>query len=144
MRRAFTLVELVIVILLLGILGGVAAPKALQVSDSAIDNGLTSTLATVRDAIDSFTSVTGRLPGADGNEATFKSDLAPYLREFPTLPVGPTAAQDDAVVMDNKLTPVKGENNPTEGWRYFYKTGVFIVNWSKPVKTDGSISYDDL
>lgn len=36
----FTLIELVVVILILGILAGVAAPKLLSVSGEATDNGL--------------------------------------------------------------------------------------------------------
>ena len=51
-RSGFTLIELVVVIMILGILAGVAAPKLLTVSADATDNGLKQTLSIVRDAIE--------------------------------------------------------------------------------------------
>ena len=53
-RAAFTLVELVVEIMLLGILAGVAAPKLLNTSRQATENGLRQTLAVVRDAIELY------------------------------------------------------------------------------------------
>ena len=143
MRRAFTLIELVVVILIIGILAGVAARKLFSI-DKAADNGVRRDLAVVRDAIDLFETQNGRLPGADGSEATFKSELAPFIRKFPILPTGPKDAQDDEVAMDGGVGAPAGDANPTEGWRYYYNTGAFIVNWSEKVQSDSSIEYDDL
>jgi len=144
MRQAFTLVELVIAILVLGILAGVAAPKMFNTADKSADDATRHSLAVVRIAIEMFRAKNEQLPGADGNQATFKSDLLPYLRKFPTLLAGRPEAQDDQVVMDPKVGPVAGENNPSEGWRYYYKTGEFIVNSKKKLKTDDQLQYDDL
>jgi prepilin-type N-terminal cleavage/methylation domain-containing protein len=144
LRKAFTLIELVIVILILGILAGVAAPKMFNVSDSATDNGVKESLTIVRDAIDRFTAASGTRPGADGNETTFKSDLTPYVRHFPVLPVGPAAAQDDAVLMSGGAGPPSGEASPTEGWKYYFNTGDFIINVHEPLKIDGAVHYDEL
>jgi general secretion pathway protein G len=87
-RRAFTLIELVVVILILGILAGVAARRMFNTSDLGADNCTRESLAVVRDAIQLFEAQNGRLPGADGNQATFKSDLAPFIRRFPVLAAG--------------------------------------------------------
>ena len=144
MRRAFTLIELVVVILILGIIAAIVVPRFMACGVLAKDNRVRQSLSVVRDAIELFLAANNRLPGADGNEATFKFDLAPYLRDFPILPVGPAAAQDDSVDMDNKLSPVKGDNNPTTGWKFYYKTGVLIVNSREDVASNGSIQYDDL
>jgi general secretion pathway protein G len=143
MRRAFTLIELVIVILILGILAGVAARKMFNIDDGA-DANIRHNLSVVRDAIDLFEAQNGRLPGADGNQATFKSELTPFIRRFPVLATGPKDAQDDEVVMDGGVGAPAGDANPTEGWRFYYNTGVFIVNWSEKVKSDSSIEYDGL
>jgi general secretion pathway protein G len=140
-RRAFTLIELVVVILILGILAAVAAPRAVQVSGSAKDNSVRHTLCTVRDAIDAFTARNGRLPGDDGNEATFKLDLTPYLREFPAAPVGPAP---NATVLMTSGGSLEGDAAPTEGWKYFFDTGRFIINLHEKVETDSSIFYDEL
>ena len=58
-RNGFTLIELVVVIMILGILAAVAAPKLLNTSATAIDNGLKQTLAVVRDAIELFVAENG-------------------------------------------------------------------------------------
>jgi general secretion pathway protein G len=143
-RRGFTLVEIVVVILVLGILAGVAAPRFFDLSAEAKDNAVRQSLAAVRNAIDLYAAKNSKLPGADGSQATFKSDLAPLVRRFPALAAGPPAALDDEVVMDDKLSPVKGDSNPTEGWRYFYNTGVFIVNNKAAMASDPAVEYDDL
>ena len=80
-RRGFSLIEMVIVVMILGILGSIAAPKLLGTSQQAIDNGLRQTLSVIRTAIDSYSAEhAGELPGADGPEATFKNAMKQYLR----------------------------------------------------------------
>lgn len=140
-RQAFSLVELVVVIMILGILAAVAAPKLLQTSGAATDNGLKQTLTVVRDAIELYAADHGgALPGADGNVATFKSNLAPYLRgAFPECPVG---AKDTDVKMSSGSTALSGTGSPTESWHYNYTTGEFIINYSQNAG-DGT-PYEDL
>ena len=143
-RDGFTLIELVVVILILGILAGIATPKLLNTSCSATDNGLKQTLSIVRDAIELYaTGHGGVLPGADTNPLTFKTDLDPYMRgKFPKCPVGP--APNRKVRMVNSGGLISGEASPGRGWRYNNETGQFIVNWNEPTVCDPSINYDDL
>jgi prepilin-type N-terminal cleavage/methylation domain-containing protein len=144
MSRGFTLVELVVVILVLEILAGVAAPKMLDTTEAANESSAKKSLSVVRDAIALFSVRNGRPPGSDGNQTTFKNDLASYLRKFPVLPVGPAAAQDDVVLMEAGAGPAAGDNSPTEGWKYYYETGDFIMNVHKKTKSDNTVYYDEL
>jgi prepilin-type N-terminal cleavage/methylation domain-containing protein len=133
-RHGFTLVELVVVVMILGILAAVAAPKLLGTSGTATDNGLRQTLSVVRDAIERYAAENGgTFPGSD--EATFKAALVPYLRGvFPTCPVG---AKDASVAVGTTST-VGG----SESWRYNTGNGEFIVNSNVTDNSDTPVAYN--
>ena len=137
-RSGFTLVELVVVIMILGILAAIAVPKLINTTGIATDNGLKQTVHTVRDAIEYYSSQNaGAFPGADGNEATFKSDIKKYLRgEFPKCPVG---TKDDVVAMVNTVGPTIPTGST--GWIYNYVDGTFLVN-STALSSDGITTYE--
>jgi prepilin-type N-terminal cleavage/methylation domain-containing protein len=144
-RRGFSLIEMIIVVMILGILGSIAAPKLLGTSQQAVDNGLHQTLGVIRTAIDSYAAEHGgALPGADGSEATFKNAMAQYLRgsAFPSCPVG--AANNNAIRMlagNGAIAGSIGGTATTHSWVYKYETGDFHVNCVDQ-SGDGVTTYD--
>ncbi|QDS98941.1 competence type IV pilus major pilin ComGC [Adhaeretor mobilis] len=143
-RRGFTLIELVVVILILGILAGVAAPKMFSASAEATDNGLRHTLSVVRDAIELYSAKNGGASPRFDTVPNFKEDLKPYLRgNFPTCPVGPTAAQDADVAFATGTTTT-GDAAPTVGWKYNSDTREFICNNSNATASVSTVTYDQL
>ena len=146
-RSGFTLIELVVVIMILGILAGVAAPKLLTVSADATDNGLKQTLAIVRDAIELYAAENGgALPPCTGTGADFRTALDTYIRGvFPSCPVGPTAGT--AAAMDITSTgagPTTADATPAQGWKYNTADGTFICNYGAATVSDASVNYEDL
>lgn len=138
-RQGFTLVELVVVVMILGILAAVAAPKLLGTSGTATDNGLRQTLAVVRDAVERYAAEHGGdFPGTDAT--TFKTKLTPYLRgQFPTCPVGGTGGggKNANVAYGTTSTPTG-----TEGWRFNSTTGEFIVNSTDTDNSTAPVPYN--
>lgn len=136
-RSAFTLVELVVVILILGILAGVAAPKLLDTSGQATDNGLRQTLSTVRNAIEIYAARnSGAYPPCTGSGDDFKTAMQDYIRgEFPVCPL---AGNNDSVISPSSDDPLVADNS--SGWLYNPTTGEFICN-STATSNDGTTAY---
>ena len=121
-RRAFSLVELVIVILILGILAAVAAPRMFDQATTARQNGTRQSLVVIRNAIELYRAQNGALPTAD-----IKTQLQPFLQgAFPRAEVGATTNHNDSVRVVNDANPLSPSG--TEGWAYNRQTGQFIVN----------------
>lgn len=140
MRRsnAFTLVELVVVVMILGILAAVAAPKLLGTSADASENAVRQSLAVVRDGIERYAADNGgSLPGPD--EAGFKTALKDYLHgPFPTCQVG----KKNSDVLVTGTDPVAANIAEDQAWVYSTATGEFIINATDASTTDPSLTLD--
>jgi general secretion pathway protein G len=136
-QKGFTLIELVVVVMILGILAAVAAPKLLNTSGTAADNALKQTLGVVRDAIERYAAEhSGSLPPDMPTLVTQN-----YIRgAFPKCPVGTAAGL--ATIATSTQTGVTTAGGP-EAWRYNTADGTFICNSTDPSKIDSSIHYNE-
>jgi general secretion pathway protein G len=144
-QNGFTLIELVVVIMILGILAGVAAPRLLSTSAIATDNGLRQTLAIVRDAIELYAAENGgSLPPCTGTGADFRTALTDYVRgTFPDCPVGAVANMNNDVVPTG-AGATAADATPTAGWKFNTDDGTFICNFGGALASDNTIDYDAL
>ncbi len=149
-RRAFSLIELVIVVVILGIIGAIAIPRMSRGAVGAADSGAISDLAVLRSAIDLYQAEhDGAYPALATFEAqlTLYSDAAgatsatmdsthiygPYLRKVPAQKVGPNKGS-------NTLTGAKG--TATFGWWYTAAGGDIRINAADTVLDSSGTMYN--
>jgi general secretion pathway protein G len=143
-RNGFTLVELLIVVIILGILAAIVIPQFSDASSEAKYNSLTSNLATIRSQIQLYkVQHNGLLPGGgsasvtdsltkyttvDGSLAATQAPGAgvygPYLQQIPKNPYN---SSDKAATITNDGT--LGDNSG--GWEFNTTTGAFQADDSK-------------
>lgn len=140
-RTGATLIELILVVLILGIIAAVAAPRVLNVSRSAAENGQRQSLEVMRGAIECFQAENDHLPGQAKNSDAFKAELSPHLRsEFPTNLFDDNGKKADVVKFRDKGEPLVDHVGGDEGWLYDTSTGEIIANTSD-VSSDGVTPY---
>lgn len=129
-RKGFTLVELVVVVLVLGIIAAVAAPKMFDTANAARDNSTNQSLAVVRDAIELYKHQTGAYPGEAGTQEDLHTDLEVLLKgPFPKSSLS-GAAGDRSVSIKTDGGPLSEDVDGTSDWLYDNTTGQFIINRS--------------
>ena len=134
-RNGFTLVELVVVVMIIGILVAIAAPKMLNITGEATDNSVRMSLNVIRNAIETYASQNAGAYPPNADDATFKAALKPHLRGV--LPASLVGTKDNTVTMSD-TSPLVADG--TTGWMYNGTTGEFILNCTATSK-DGSTTY---
>jgi general secretion pathway protein G len=135
-RRGFTLIELVVVVLILGILAAVALPKFVGQSDSAKLNGTLQTLTVLRTAIDTYRVNNNSFPTLANLNSTASNGtngIMQYLRSqtFPAVTVGTnagTATANSIVGVATAGTPPAAAVAGGAGWQYDATTGGIYIN----------------
>lgn len=137
MQRAFTLVELVVVLAIIGILVAVAGPRFLSTNETALDNALQQDLRVLRDVIEAHAAdIGGELPGDEATEDDLKADLAPQVRHFPENRLnGP-----DKVFLRSTGATFAAAQSRGCGWLYDSTTGDIRANSGK-LMTNGVLRF---
>ncbi|RPI64115.1 MAG: prepilin-type N-terminal cleavage/methylation domain-containing protein [Planctomycetaceae bacterium] len=139
-NKAFTLVEILIVVIILGILAAIIVPKFSTASATARASMMADDLRLMRTQIAVFKSqhtdvppgYVGLVIGATADEPTFIQHMTtvttcvgrnfgPYLREMPVNPINNKSTIE--IIADGTTFPVAGDNS--HGWIYQPSTMTF-------------------
>ncbi|MBN1492911.1 MAG: type II secretion system protein [Candidatus Omnitrophica bacterium] len=125
--KGFTLIELVIVLVLIGILAAVAIPRFHDMKDNAEEASIRGTLGNVRSAVTIWRA--NALAEGINSWPPFDADMANVLDT--ELPDNPWAAGGSDNVVSDAATAgdTKGEiDGSNNGWQYNSSTGEFWAN----------------
>lgn len=121
-RGGFSLIELVIVVLVIGIIAAVAAPKLFNVTSDARTNGTRQSLTTIRNAIELYRANTGIYPVGSGLQSAIQGSLQGDI--FPAPQIGAQANNNTVRTFSNAAFAPGG----AFGWAYNEGTGQFYLN----------------
>ena len=118
-RAGFSLVELVVVVLIMGIMAAVAAPRLFNKIDDAENSSARQSLSVVRAAIDQYALNNNGSYPADPSAEAF---VTAYLKgSFPTVPAG-----NNLVTTGTSALAV--DSGDTNSWLYNSNTGELRLN----------------
>ncbi len=137
MNRAFTIIELMISIAVIGLLSAIALPKFSEINSKAKVANVQGNLANLRTSIGIYMARTGEYPDLENNENledivydTYKfTDF--YSRSV--MPYTPTSENTD------KINSVVTTRSNIGGWLYLYDTGDIYANLE-----DGNYTGDEV
>jgi len=140
--RGFTLVEILIVVIILGILAAIVIPQFTNASNDARNNSVASTLQTLRGQIELFkiqhadtppaqtalsVVLTGKTNPTDTTQTAATGTLGPYVQSFPVNPV-------------NGFSTVVNAAGTAAGWVYSVSGNQYTISATNTTGT-GTLTY---
>ena len=126
-RAGFSLIEIVVVVLLIGIIAATAAPKMFDTAATAKVNSARQSLAVVRDAVELYKAQNGAFPGATASGTALATDLTAFVKgPFPKVQV-PGAPNNGSVKYETNGGGVGAPDGSTD-WLYDTTDGTLIIN----------------
>lgn len=127
LRKGFSLIEMVIVILILGIIAAVAAPRMFDTATTAEQNTTRQQLAVLRNAIEMYRARSGFYP----QTGELPDAMASMLNgPFPSPTIG-SVRNDTGVYYDtdtDTTTAVNPDDSQDGGWAYKPVNGSLKLN----------------
>ena len=170
MRSGFSLLEILVVVVLLGIIAAISIPMVAGYGTQADETAFHSDLALLRTSIEMFAADhNGAYPGSIGDgvhAAGSESAIAEHLTKFsnadgvtsdtkssshpfgpyvtnavPGITVGPLQGEN-GVAMTSSTSNLTADASPSKAWKYSTATGQIIAN-TQQTASDGSKQYDE-
>lgn len=126
-RKGFSLIEMVIVILILGIIAAVAAPRMFDTAATAEENTTRQQLAVLRNAIEMYRARSGIYPANNNLPLAMEGMLN---GPFPAPSIGSVRGDSDVYYdldTDTTLSVAPAEAQPG-GWAYKPANGTLKLN----------------
>ncbi|MDZ4685943.1 MAG: prepilin-type N-terminal cleavage/methylation domain-containing protein [Planctomycetaceae bacterium] len=125
-RAGFSLIEIVVVVLLIGIIAATAAPKMFDTAATAKVNTARESLSVVRDAIEFYKVQNGGFPGATATGTALATDLTAFVKgPFPNVQV-PGAPNNGSVKYETNGGSVGAPDGSTD-WLYDTIDGTLVI-----------------
>jgi general secretion pathway protein G len=145
-RAGFTLLEMVLVVVIIGMIAAIAMPRFSRGAAGATDSAVAGNLAVLRNAIDLYQAehngtypttatiaaqLTTYTDAASGTATTKDAThiYGPYVRSVPPLPVGARKSQ----------TGIAASDASTVGWIYDSAAGNIITNTTTEADSAGKL-----